>query len=54
MITDGNHESRTLVFAEKYLQLSYGARQQIRARIRKINEFEESYNHFPWRYNDEK
>ena len=51
MITDGNHESKTMIFAEKYLQLSYGARQQIRARM---NEIEGSYNHFPWRYDDEK
>ena len=54
MITDGNHESKTMIFAEKYLQLSSGARQQIRARMNRINEIEGSYNHFPWRYDDEK
>lgn len=37
-------------FMEKYLQLSHGAKQQIRSRIDLLIDEEEEYNLFPWDY----
>ena len=45
-----NNELEAQRFMEKYLQLSHGAKQQIRSRIEWLIDQEEEYNLFPWDY----
>lgn len=42
--------SESMAFMEKYLELSYGAKEQVRNRITELLDNECYFNNFPWKY----
>lgn len=54
LLKRGNNELEAHRFMEKYLQLSHGAKQQIRSRIEHLMEYENEFNLFPWDYDSGK
>lgn len=50
LLKHDRHELESRQFIEKYLKLSYGAKQQIQDRIERLIDEEREFNFFPWNY----
>lgn len=54
LLKAGSDRSDPLLFMEKYLKLSHGAKQEIRTRMTELHHDEFGFNNFPWGYDENK